>query len=351
MNCYSFANPTRWALLLVLLVPGQTLAQGPGGDPQAAAFGPNSADEPVRKEYSLEAALRFLDATALNWQRENKCFACHTNYVYLLARPAIAWDVPAHRQIRSEAERAAEKDRSKAKEPGRSSDSVVLAAALAINDAQTTRTLHATTRQALDRMWTFQRDDGTWPWPGGCKWPPSEIDEFYGVATAALAAGMAPGEYRHTPQAKQGLEKIRKFLAGNPPANAYHRGMLLWVSRFVDGVLGEPERKAAVEEVLSLQRPDGGWSLASLGDWRRSDGKPQDLQTSDGYGTGFVVYVLRQAGLPKEHAQIQKGIHWLKTHQRASGRWYTRSARKDSKHYITHEGTALAVMALAACKE
>ena len=102
---------------------------------------------------------------------------------------------------------------------------------------------------------------------------------------------------------------------------------------------------------MSLQRPDGGWAFASLGNWRRSDGKPQDTQTSDGYGTGFAVYVLRMAGLPAEHPQIQKGVDWLKTHQRASGRWYTRSASKDSKHYVTHEGTAFALMALAESQE
>jgi squalene-hopene/tetraprenyl-beta-curcumene cyclase len=57
------------------------------------------------------------------------------------------------------------------------------------------------------------------------------------------------------------------------------------------------------------------------------------------------------AGLPAGHPQIRKGVDWLKTHQRASGRWYTRSARKDSKHYVTNEGTAFAVMALAECDQ
>jgi squalene-hopene/tetraprenyl-beta-curcumene cyclase len=127
--------------------------------------------------------------------------------------------------------------------------------------------------------------------------------------------------------------------------------MLVWASLYVDGILTEAAKKAAVEGLQSLQRPDGGWAFASLGNWRRSDGKPQDTQTSDGYGTGFAIYVLRMAGLPAEHPQIQMGVDWLKTHQRVSGRWYTRSARKDGKHYVTHEGTAFALMALAACEK
>lgn len=326
-------------------------AQDVSADQEAGALAPNTPEEPLRKQYSSEAAVRFLDAIALNWRREQKCIACHTNYAYLLARPMIAWDMPAHRQVRADAEQAAQQEGGPAEEPGRSTQAVMLAAALAINDARTTGTLHPSTRRALDRMWTFQRDDGTWRWQIQCKWPPSEIDEHYGVTVAALALGMAPGEYRQTPQAKQGLEKIRQFLSKNPPATAHQRGMLLWVSRYLDGILSEAQKKAAVEELLSLQRPDGGWALASLGDWKRSDGKPQDTQTSDGYGTGFVIYVLRMAGLPAEDARLQRGIQWLKTHQRASGRWYTRSPNKDSKHFITYEGTAFAVMALAACGE
>jgi hypothetical protein len=35
--------------------------------------------------------------------------------------------------------------------------------------------------------------------------------------------------------------------------------------------------------------------------WERSDGKQQDLATSDGYGTGFVVFVLRQATVAKDN--------------------------------------------------
>jgi squalene-hopene/tetraprenyl-beta-curcumene cyclase len=338
-------------LVLFLMGGGPLAAEEVSSYKEAVELAPNTPEEPLRERYSPQAAARFLDSVALNWQREQKCFACHTDYAYLLARPTVAWDVPAHRLIRSAAERAAEHDGSQAEEPMRSTESVLLAAALAINDAQTSGTLHPLTRRALDRMWTLERDDGAWPWPIQCKWPPSEIDECFGVTTAALAVGMAPEEYRQTPQAKEGLEKIRKFLGRNPPATTYQRGMLLWVSRYVDGIMNQPQKDAAVKELLSLQRPDGGWAFASLGNWQRSDGKPQDRQTSDGCGTGFAIYVLRMAGVPAQHPQIQKGIDWLKTHQRASGRWYTRSAKKDSKHYVTNEGTAFALMALAECGE
>ena len=43
-------------------------------------------------------------------------------------------------------------------------------------------------------------------------------------------------------------------------------------------------------------------------------------------------------------------MNWLKTNQRESGRWFTRSINKDSYHFITHTGTVYAAMALKACE-
>jgi hypothetical protein len=48
---------------------------------------------------------------------------------------------------------------------------------------------------------------------------------------------------------------------------------------------------------------------------------------------------------------IQRGLRWLEANQRASGRWYTRSLYRDTQHFITHAGTAMAVMALEACRD
>ena len=64
-----------------------------------------------------------------------------------------------------------------------------------------------------------------------------------------------------------------------------------------------------------------------------------------------MLYVLRQAGVPAADKQEQRGAAWLKANQRESGRWFTRSANRDNKHYISHAGTAFAVMALAECGE
>jgi len=309
--------------------------------------GPNRPDEPFIEAFSLEAAVRFLDSAALTWQKERRCFACHSNYAFLLARPAISHEVLAHQQIRAALEHLAENPR---RVKYWVTEAVMVASVLACNDASTTGKLHPATRKALDRIWTAQREDGGWTWLDDNE-PPSEIDDHYGVTMAAIGVGVAPDNYSETPAAQVGLEKIRSYFRNNPPANMHHRAMKMLASLHVDGIMTEAERRDVIDDLFALQKPDGGWGLATLGNWQRSDGTSQDMKTSDGYGTGFVIYVLRQGGVPADDPRIQKGIGWLKTHQRASGRWFTRSMDKDSRHYITHSGTAYAILALAACGE
>ena len=311
---------------------------------------PNRADEPLAEKFSLEQASHFLDSASLDWQRSWQCFTCHTNISYLIARPTIAADAPAHRQVRKFAE---ELISLRWEEVGPRSDAevVAIAAALALNDAATTRKLHPLTRTALDRMWTVQRPAGDWKWPTRCRWPPMESDEHYGVTLAAIGTGAAPDGYAQTPAARAGLAKIRTFLEDNPPTDLHHKAMVLWASTYVDGLMSAEERKACIKELLGAERPTGGWAFSTLYPWTRGDGKEQDLETSDGYGTGFVVFVLRRAGVPADDPAVARGVAWLKSHQRASGRWFTRSLNKDNEHFISHAGSAFAVMALAACGE
>jgi len=311
--------------------------------------GANDPREPLAEEFSLAAATRFLDAASLTWQKERKCFACHTNYAYLAARPLLSADAPAHDEVRRFAEQLVI-ERWATVGPRWDAEVVATAAALALNDAATTGRLHARTREALDRMWTVQRDDGGWKWLK-CDWPPMESDDDYGVPLAALAVGAAPEKYAETDAARSGLAAIRKYLQNNPPPTLHHRAMWLWAASYLPDLLEPSLRRAWTEELLQRQKADGGWCLATLGDWQRADGTPQDVETSDGYATGFAIYVLRRTGLPADDARLRRGVQWLKQNQRASGRWFTRSLHKDSRHFITHAGTAMAVMALAACDE
>jgi squalene-hopene/tetraprenyl-beta-curcumene cyclase len=322
------------------------------GETKLAAPAPNSPDEPIAAAPSLARAAEFLDGVALNWTQQRKCGTCHTNYAYLLARPALRdHPSPVLAEVRAffEDRVAHWDDAEKAAKPRWDAEVVATASALALNDAATTGTLHPLTRKALDRIWTLQQPDGGWNWLK-CNWPPYEHDDYYGAVFAALGVGAAPDGYARTEAAREGLERLRSYLQKTPAPSVHHQTFLLWASLKLDGLMTPAQREQTIEHLRSLQRPDGGWNLPSLGDWKRHDGTPNDRDApSDGYATGLVVYVLRQAGVPARDEAIRRGVAWLQSHQRASGRWFTRSLNTDKYHYIAHAGTGFAVLALRAC--
>jgi squalene-hopene/tetraprenyl-beta-curcumene cyclase len=339
-----------------------------------------AADEQLAAAFSLELAARSLDTTSLHWQRERKCAACHTLPPYLMARPLLSAVSPEPPEVRRffetiveqklEGEPALPKD-------GVSAVVMQTAAALAFHDRVTSGKLHPLTRQQLDKMWTLQRADGSWEWPLRDT-PPIKSDEHYGVVIAALATSAAPENYAETEPARQGLAKIRKYLAAHPPRSLHQKGMLLWGASRIEDLVSAADRAQAVKEIIAAQRPDGGWSLASLTenpgdpDRQTDEGKQarsavghgrdflvyvgrekvyKSSLSSDGYATGFALYVLRQAGVPADDPHLRRGVTWLKEHQRASGRWFTPSQSWHTQHYIANAGTAYAVLALHACGE
>ena len=70
---------------------------------------------------------------------------------------------------------------------------------------------------------------------------------------------------------------------------------------------------------------------------------------SDGHMTGLAIIVLREAGVAASDPALKRGVQWLNSNQRESGRWWTRSLNTDTSHYITYSGTAYPLLALALC--
>jgi squalene-hopene/tetraprenyl-beta-curcumene cyclase len=128
--------------------------------------------------------------------------------------------------------------------------------------------------------------------------------------------------------------------------------MLFWASTRLEGLMSPADREALLRDLLALQKKDGGWCLPSFGGWKRHDDAPNVVDApSDGYATGLAVVLLRNAGVAADQAPIRRAVEWLKSNQRESGRWFTRSLSTDDHHFVTHVGTAYAVMALEACGE
>jgi squalene-hopene/tetraprenyl-beta-curcumene cyclase len=350
------------AAFALLIVPlGVTAAEPPPRKPSAILA--SKPDEPRAKALSLARSAEFLDAVTRTWIKERKCVSCHTGIPYLMARQALGDSkAPALVEVRKFFEdRVAAwdggakgagylKGKGLLKDSEGVTEVVTIAATLALHDAQSTGKLHARTRQALERMWELQQQDGSWAW-NKTRLEPLENDDYYGAVYAALGVGHAPEEYARSKAAKKGLARLKVYFKKNSAPNLHHKTWLLWASLKLEGLMTKAQRQKTIKELLALQRKDGGWSLPSLGDWKRHNGKANQKQApSDGYATGLVIYVLRQGGVAATEEPMRRGVKWLETNQRTSGRWFTRSVNADRAHYITHAGTAYAVLALQACK-
>ena len=111
--------------------------------------------------------------------------------------------------------------------------------------------------------------------------------------------------------------------------------------------------------IFKHQQPDGGWSMRTFATpetWsggaraKKLRAEPEFKDPpSDGHQTGLALVVLREAGISAKDARIQKGVGWLLSNQRQSGRWWTRSLNTDTYHFITYSGTVYPLLALHKC--
>ncbi len=314
-------------------------------------LGPYSRGDALAEEVNVERAARFLDTVATNWGEKHGCVTCHTNGYYLTAPNEVFGDRPAFQKVRAFAEGFV--DSWDQEHMPDTEVFVATAAFLAINDAEAQRALSPVTVKALDFAWEHQSEEGHWAGWVKCNWPPFESDDHYGATLIAIAVGMAPDSYRQIDRVEVGMRRLESYLSSHPPSHLHHKAMLLWAAKYVDGLVNADERERWTEELFDLQQADGGFASGLLGTWRQRQGEPSDPPVrveSDGYGTGFVVFVLRQAGVPAADPRIQKGVAWLETHQRTGGHWWTQSLRNesDTSNFLTHAGTTFALKALAA---
>jgi hypothetical protein len=117
-------------------------------------------------------------------------------------------------------------------------------------------------------------------------------------------------------------------------------------------ILTPDQQRAIVDDLLRVQQGDGGWSMASLGSWKRQDNTPLDVR-SDGYATGLVAYALQAAGDPRASANVARALEWLmKNQDPATGVWFATSLNKqrdpasDAGRFMNDAATAYAVLAL-----
>jgi squalene-hopene/tetraprenyl-beta-curcumene cyclase len=215
---------------------------------------------------------------------------------------------------------------------------------------------------AFDNMWAEQLKTGdakgAWAWLQFHNSPFEGDSQYYGATLAAIAVGIAPGNYRNTPEIQDGLKLLREYLVRESGSQVLiDRVMLLWASAKIPGLLTPAQQKAIADDALAKQQTDGGFSLSAfVGGWTRHDKTPLETK-SDGYATGLVVYALEQTGMPHDQPQLKRGLAWLEQNQdKTEGRWLAYSLNKqrdlasDAGKFMSDAATAYAVMALQGAK-
>ena len=349
-----------------------------------AALPQAAAGDPVG--WNPKAAAAYLDQRQDWWQkwppaardRGTFCVSCHTAATYALARPAL-------RGALGEAgpgatERALQENVTKRVtmwkdvEPfypdqtrglpktseSRGTEAILNALILSGRDARS-GSLTDDTRRAFDNLWALQFTKGDlaggWAWLNFHYEPwEAEGSAYYGASLAAIAAGIAPGGYAASPEVQDRMKLLRDYLTRSAEKqHLFNRATLLWASTTWAGgsaILTPDQQRAIVDDLLRVQQGDGGWSMASLGSWKRQDNTPLDVR-SDGYATGLVAYALQAAGDPRASANVARALEWLmKNQDPATGVWFATSLNKqrdpasDAGRFMNDAATAYAVLAL-----
>jgi len=346
-----------------------------------AADGP--ASTAASAIWSSKAAATYLDGRMTWWMgwdvaaRDHGtfCVSCHTVVPYAMARPALraalAEQGPSlveRRLLDNVAKRVrmwkqvepfypdAKRGFPKTSE-SRGTESVLNALILVGYDAPAGK-LSADARLALDNMWAEQlktgEGKGAWPWLQFHNSPWEGDSQYYGAALAAIAVGSAPGGYQSYPQIQDKVQLLREYLVNEYESQKLiDRVILVWASTKVPGLLTPEQQKSIMDEALSKQQGDGGFTLSAfVGDWKRHDNTPLETK-SDGYATAVVALALQEAGVKRDQPQLKRGLDWLMLNQdKTDGRWlaYSLNKQRDLSSYtgrfMSDAATAYAVLAL-----
>jgi squalene-hopene/tetraprenyl-beta-curcumene cyclase len=357
----------------VAIVVASWAAPAVAGDP----------DDPAR----LRRAIAYLDDRQDQWSKFTKadrgegpdktsCVSCHTGVGYALARPALrpfaATSGPSTAEdrlvasARLRSEHWAELDsprfelmydhEERKKVESRGTEAVLNALILARDDANRGRAEPSpATRSAFRHLWATQAtegfDAGSWDWLnfGLGPWEANGSRAF-GAALASIAVSSAPGPRDEA--ASKGAPMLRDYLRRRFPVESlYNRLWILEASTTFEGLLSTDQKREVVDQLLAARREDGGWSLATLGDFKRVDGTPQP-RDSDGHATGLVLHALLRSGSTATRTEVLGGLAWLREHQQADGSWPGQSVNKkrDPATFIgklmVDAATAMAALAI-----
>ena len=354
-----------WLWLMPLLIgqyltiQGEEIHQYKDGSIQIQSA---SSDEPILETWSKESALIHLDKGAKAWTESKQCISCHTNGSYMMLRPSLTKIAglpdPSIRTFFIDELKSLEQEKVDSLRTGiQPTQLAYLAAGLAAWDLHITGHCSKETERALRLMFKAQSTDGSFG-NEDC-WPPLESSSYQAATVAAIAVASAPGwlnRMRSDSELGASIQKLEHYLKTTPPPHAYAQVLLWWAEHYWPDLEDDHPRQDLTAFVREFQRDDGGWALRSFASpekWGNGN-RAEKLRAettfeqpeSDGHMTGLICMVLRLHGTPSSDPILERGMTWLKKHQRVSGRWWTRSLNTDRYHFITYSSTCYALSAL-----
>ena len=154
---------------------------------------------------------------------------------------------------------------------------------------------------------TKQQTDGSWEWFATLRRPPINESQTTDAVWIIMALEGETGSDASESQ-RAALQKAIAWLDAAKPADL-HQDKALKV--LLGARAGKPRdtMQTTIDELLALQRADGGWS--------QTVPEPK----SDAFATGQTLYVLSLAGYTAERPEIKRGIDFLVATQAPDGSW------------------------------
>jgi hypothetical protein len=308
---------TRTYFITILCALLMVAGQASGEEPKP----PRAAAEQVHK--TVDRAIGYLQTESAAWLKSRGCAACHHLPMPLWAlseadRQGYAIDkkyladtfesllgskdkLLASKIFPNPADKPDPRPQGRGMNMGLPFLAVAARSLPALNEGQ-----KQSLRLIAEEIVKKQQADGSWEFFATLRRPPINESQTTDAAWIIMAL---EGEGPDAPkEQRESLKKAIAWLDAAKPSDL-HQDKALKLLLAVRA--GRPSKtlQPTIDELLALQRSDGGWSQTV-----------PELK-SDAFATGQTLYVLSLAGLTAERPEIKCGIDFLVATQKPDGTW------------------------------
>jgi hypothetical protein len=266
---------------------------------------------------AVERAIVYLQEESADWLRTRNCAACHHVPMAVWAlgvaeRQGYAID----KKYLSETVESllGSKDKLKAsrifpdppapRPQGRGLNMGLPFLAVAAQAVSLTEGQRQSLKLVAEEIVKKQQADGSWEFFATLRRPPVNESQTTDAAWIVLAL---QGENDLPESRRKALSKATAWL--DKAKADLHQDKAMKVILGVRSAKPRKEMRATIDELLALQRPDGGWS--------QTVPEPK----SDAFATGQTLYALSLAGFTADRPEIKRGIDFLVATQKPDGSW------------------------------